>query len=93
MSEGNDYRTHQFYGKWPFWRLGGIQEPASVAFSLGNAWVHYVGWRKVKMRVRDGMGVHLKGWILALAIVQMNTWFWSAVFHIRGEEERAGLIW
>src|SRR5882762_3102109 len=26
----------QYFGKWPFWRLGGMQEPASVAFSLLN---------------------------------------------------------
>ena len=74
---------HQYYGKWPFWRLWGMQEPASVLFSLGNLWVHWNGWRKVKRRVNDSMGV--KWWMLALAVVQMNTWFWSAVFHTRGK--------
>lgn len=73
---------HQYYGKWAFWRLWGMQEPASVLFSLGNFWVHWNGWRKVKRRVNDSIGV--KWWMLALAVVQMNTWFWSAVFHTRG---------
>lgn len=82
--------VHQFYGKWPFWRLAGIQEPASVLFSLGNAWVHYKGLRKVRTRIKNGTGVHLKGWVMALAIVQMNTWFWSAVFHTRGMSREAG---
>src|SRR5689334_17133822 len=31
--QANGREVQQFYGKWPFYRLGGIQEPASVAFS------------------------------------------------------------
>jgi hypothetical protein len=87
-------RMHQFHGKWPFWRLAGIQEPASVLFSLANGWVHYQGWRKVRRsRVKGGIGmgvVGLKRWIEVLAVVQMNTWVWSAVFHTRGECEVVG---
>jgi hypothetical protein len=86
VSEGE--RLHQFYGKWAFWRLAGIQEPASVMFSLGNGWVHYKGWKKARGRIKNGSGVNLKSWILGLALVQMNTWFWSAIFHTRGRSYR-----
>jgi hypothetical protein len=74
---------HQFHGKWPFWRIMGVQEPASVVFSLGNLWVHWNGWRKLRRRVSGSLAT--KRWMMALAIVQMNTWTWSAVFHTRGE--------
>ena len=33
-------QTHQYYGKWPFRRFLGIQEPASVLFSLLNLYAH-----------------------------------------------------
>jgi hypothetical protein len=81
---------HQYHGKWPFWRVWGMQEPASVLFSLGNFWVHWNGWRKVRRRVNDSLAV--KRWMMALAVVQMNTWFWSAVFHIRGEFPSSGRL-
>lgn len=81
---------HQFYGKWPFWRFLGCQEPASVLFSIGNGWTHYQGLRKVVKRVSDRCG--LKKWMIGLALIQMNTWFWSAVFHTRGEPSRASQI-
>lgn len=74
---------HQFYGKWPFWRFFGCQEPASVLFSIGNGWTHYQGLKKIQKRVNERCG--LKKWMMALAVVQINTWFWSAVFHTRGE--------
>lgn len=97
-TETSSPRMHQFHGKWPFWRLAGIQEPASVLFSLANGWVHYRGWRKVRRSRVKGSGIGegssvggLKRWIEALAVVQMNTWVWSAVFHTRGELLRRGL--
>src|SRR6202035_885253 len=35
--------VQQYYGKWPFYRFAGMQEPASVAFSLMNLWFHVQG--------------------------------------------------
>ncbi|KAF8913385.1 Per1-like protein [Mucidula mucida] len=43
----------QYYGKWPFWRMGGIQEPASVAFSLFNLWTHVRGLARIRRDVPD----------------------------------------
>jgi hypothetical protein len=70
------------YGKWAFYRLGPIQEPFSVLMSFGNFWAHWEGFKEVKRRVRSGN--RLRPWLFALAIIQMNTWIWSAVFHTRG---------
>lgn len=42
----------QFYGKWPFLRLLGMQEPASVLFSALNFAVHLRMLRKFRREVR-----------------------------------------
>lgn len=42
----------QFYGKWPFLRLFGMQEPASVIFSLLNFAAHVRLLRKFRREVR-----------------------------------------
>ncbi|GFZ43402.1 hypothetical protein JCM24511_01122 [Saitozyma sp. JCM 24511] len=74
-------RWHQFYGKWPFYRLGPIQEPISALASLGNLFVNLKGLEQVRRRVRQENG--LRRWLEVLAFVQVNTWVWSAVFHCR----------
>ena len=72
----------QYYGKWPFWRFLGMQEPASVLFSLLNFWVH---WRGFKAVLKSVPGSHpMKHFILLWSIVSMNAWICSAVFHTRG---------
>ena len=38
----NNQKVHQYFGKWPFYRLWGVQEPASVLFSILNGIGHYV---------------------------------------------------
>ena len=74
--------VQQYYGKWPFWRLAGMQEPASVAFSLANLLMHVLGadWLR--------RGVHpahpMRPFYLAWAYLSINAWVWSAVFHTRG---------
>lgn len=74
---------HQFHGKWAFHRVFGIQEPMSVIFSLGNLAINYRGLMNVTERVRDDNGLH--PWLVVAALVQINTWFWSTIFHMRGE--------
>lgn len=71
----------QFYGKWPFYRLGGIQEPASVLFSLGNLFVHYYYWRVLRRELPKTY--FMRPFALGYAVVNMNTWVWSSVFHTR----------
>ncbi|KAJ4482528.1 Per1-like protein [Lentinula aciculospora] len=71
---------HQYYGKWPFWRFV-AQEPASVAFSLLNLFVHIRGAKKMRVALdySHPMKVYYMGW----SFVSMNTWIWSSVFHTR----------
>ncbi|OCH88239.1 Per1-like protein [Obba rivulosa] len=74
-------KIHQYYGKWPFWRFAGMQEPASVAFSLLNLLAHVRGYRLVQRKVPEGHP--LKGYYKTFALVSMNAWVWSSVFHTR----------
>jgi hypothetical protein len=75
-------RVQQYYGKWPFWRFAGMQEPASVAFSFANLLMHVLGvdWLR--------RGVHpahpMRPLYLTWARLSINAWVWSAVFHTRG---------
>ncbi|KAJ7144965.1 Per1-like protein [Mycena crocata] len=74
-------RVHQYYGKWPFWRLAGMQEPASVAFSLLNFWAHVRGLSRVRREIAD---THpMKPYYILWSFTGLNAWIWSAVFHTR----------
>ncbi|KAI0628788.1 Per1-like protein [Trametes polyzona] len=71
----------QYYGKWPFWRFAGMQEPASVLFSILNFVAHASGARKIRTRIPNGHP--MKRYYLLFAFVSMNAWVWSSVFHTR----------
>jgi hypothetical protein len=75
-------RMEQYYGKWPFWRYAGMQEPASVVFSIVNLLMHVLGLDWLRR------GVHpahpMKPFYLTWAYLSINAWVWSAVFHTRG---------
>jgi post-GPI attachment to proteins factor 3 len=75
-------RMEQYYGKWPFWRFAGMQEPASVVFSIANLLMHVLGLDWLRR------GVHpahpMKPFYLTWAYLSINAWVWSAVFHTRG---------
>ena len=81
--QGNPARIEQFYGKWAFWRLGGIQEPASVLFSLANLYVHVRGMRLLGRKVP--LTHPMLNYYTAWSLVNINAWTWSTVFHTRGE--------
>lgn len=72
----------QYFGKWPFWRIAGMQEPASVIFSLLNLYMHWDGARFLRQKIPDGHP--MKPYYLWSARIGMNAWIWSAVFHTRG---------
>lgn len=48
-----NWNVPQFYGKWPFKRLFGIQEPASALFSFFNLLVHWNMLKKFRREVRN----------------------------------------
>lgn len=77
--------VEQYHGKWPFWRFAGMQEPASVAFSLLNLWSYVLGARKIKKRVPSNHP--MKGYYLVWSFVCINAWVWSSVFHTRGKSQ------
>ncbi|KAI9016040.1 Per1-like protein [Hyaloraphidium curvatum] len=73
--------VEQYFGKWPFSRLLGLQEPASIAFSVLNGWGHVRGHRTVVRNVPRAYSMRRLYDVYAL--VNANAWFWSAVFHAR----------
>ncbi|KAK3309987.1 Per1-like protein [Chaetomium strumarium] len=72
----------QFHGKWPFRRLLGMQEPASVLFSLGNLAAHYHGLHHRVLPLIPP-SYTMRPFYVFLARLGMATWFLSAVFHTR----------
>lgn len=76
-------RIEQFYGKWAFWRLWGIQEPASVLFSLFNFYSHLKGLSLLRRRLPREHP--LLPYYVCWSLVNMNAWIWSAIFHTRGK--------
>ncbi|XP_068716395.1 post-GPI attachment to proteins factor 3-like isoform X1 [Montipora foliosa] len=75
-------KVQQFYGKWPFVRFLGIQEPASVLFSIFNAAGHILGWRMLRSRVPSTNYDMYLVWKIGV-VIDVNAWLWSMVFHTR----------
>ncbi|KAM0753859.1 Per1-like protein [Meredithblackwellia eburnea MCA 4105] len=74
----------QFYGKWPFRAYLGMQEIMSVLFSLANLWAHAKGWKELSaIRPLTPEARNLRTFYRINALVGINTWVWSAVFHTR----------
>jgi hypothetical protein len=71
----------QYYGKWPFVRVLGMQELASVVFSLLNLLMHVIGWKQYMRTVPSTYP--LKKWVTGYTFVNINVWVWSSVFHSR----------
>uniref|UniRef100_T1JAC6 Post-GPI attachment to proteins factor 3 n=1 Tax=Strigamia maritima TaxID=126957 RepID=T1JAC6_STRMM len=71
----------QFYGKWPFFRLFGIQEPASTLFSILNGVAHYSHWKKFRKRIPNEHPMYYV--YFTYGVVCINAWIWSTVFHTR----------
>lgn len=71
----------QFFGKWPFARMLGMQEPAAVLFSIFNLLAHIVNLRWFRQTVPSSAPLY-KIWLLH-AVICINAWVWSVVFHAR----------
>uniref|UniRef100_A0A251U167 Post-GPI attachment to proteins factor 3 n=2 Tax=Helianthus annuus TaxID=4232 RepID=A0A251U167_HELAN len=85
------YEPVKYHGKWPFKRVFGIQEPASVAFSALNLAMHFHGWLsffillhyKLPAKADKKPYYEYAGLWHLYALLALNSWFWSAVFHSR----------
>ncbi|KAK4875968.1 hypothetical protein RN001_012390 [Aquatica leii] len=75
------WKVPQFHGKWPFIRMLGLQEPASVVFSLLNLYMHLKMIMKFRFKVHSDTPTYLLWHIFC--IVSVNAWFWSTIFHAR----------
>jgi len=71
----------QYYGKWPFYRFLGMQEPASVIFSFFNLYMHYEGLKRI-MKVAP-KNYYLRKIYILNSIVGIYSWIASMIFHTR----------
>jgi hypothetical protein len=69
-------RIHQYNGKWPFYRVWGMQEPASVLFSVLNGLGHFYGLATYKNRI--GARFALRDLYVLHGYIAINSWIWSA---------------
>eukprot|EP00040_Diaphanoeca_grandis_P036015 m.228020 g.228020 ORF g.228020 m.228020 type:complete len:252 (+) comp33534_c0_seq2:607-1362(+) len=73
----------QYYGKWPFARFLGVQEPASVVFSAANLLVHLTMSQRYKaMHTNIEFALCGRLW-LAWGCLCTVTWACAVVFHVR----------
>ncbi|XP_068211283.1 post-GPI attachment to proteins factor 3 [Palaemon carinicauda] len=75
------YEVPQFFGKWPFVRVWGMQEPASVIFSVFNLLAHIIGLRRFRQSVPPFAPLYRLWQVHALICI--NAWTWSVIFHAR----------
>jgi len=79
--QNNDEPIVQYYGKWPFYRFLGIQEPASVLFSFLNLYAHYSGLKRMnKITPRS---YYLHKIYTFNSLVGIYSWIASMIFHTR----------
>ncbi|CAD1813160.1 Protein PER1 [Candida parapsilosis] len=88
----------QFYGKWPFKTVLGVQEFWSTMFSLGNLYVNYQSFRviyrefkKLPKQKQNSASINttvvesqILNWqSLVLLVVSCIGWCFSSIFHFR----------
>lgn len=85
----NGDEVYQFHGKWPFWRVWGIQELASMVFSIANWAVHYAGMKQTWSAIcankncpREPANAQLYV-LLFMAMVTTLAWTFLTIFHVR----------
>ncbi|TKA47935.1 hypothetical protein B0A54_01425 [Friedmanniomyces endolithicus] len=71
----------QYHGKWPFYRFLGIQEPASVLFSLLNLLAHDHGITKLNQYIPASY--KLRKYYLLFGYFGLASWTFSMLFHTR----------
>ncbi|CAD6272549.1 unnamed protein product [Miscanthus lutarioriparius] len=82
----------KYHGKWPFLRVSVFQEPLSAALSAINLLMHFTGWLSFFLLVNYKLPLRPQtkrtyyeytGLWHIYAILSMNAWFWSSIFHTR----------
>ncbi|XP_048754690.2 post-GPI attachment to proteins factor 3-like isoform X2 [Ostrea edulis] len=70
----------QFHGKWPFLRVLGIQEPASVVFSVLNGLYHLL-ILTYRRTVPSSTPMYYVWHVVA--VIGLHAWTWSTIYHSR----------
>ena len=68
----NKKRTPQFFGKWPFIRIFGMQEPAAAIFSMMNLFAHVHLLRRFHKKIPSDAPMR-NVWII-YGFVSINAW-------------------
>lgn len=71
----------QFHGKWPFYRVMGIQEPFSVLFSFLNFLAHRDGLSRIYNKIPPHYP--LRKYYVQLSYIGLASWVFSMIFHTR----------
>lgn len=71
----------QYHGKWPFYRILGVQEPFSVVFSLFNLLAHHHGLSKIYNCIPAEYP--LRKYYIVFGYIGLCTWLFSMIFHTR----------
>lgn len=81
---GRAGKIEKYHGKWPFVRLGPIQEPASVLLSILNLLANGFCLKRL-VGTGKGRTAHRFKYVLWIIhfLLAMNAWVWSSVFHTR----------
>lgn len=77
--ERNGFGPLKYFGHWPFLRFLGLEEPASVFFSILNILPHALVL-KYGMK-RYFADYSLRRYVALYAAVSVNAWFASAIYH------------
>lgn len=83
INRGGGQKPRQYYGKWPFWRVLGVQELGSSLFSVGNLLGNVYGYGRIYSRGADPSNWFMHGAVKLSFYMAINAWFWSMVFHAR----------
>ena len=81
---GNRRKMDQYYGKWPFIRVFGMQEFFSVIFSLTNLASNFYGYKRLLLPLAGLTEHHPFRWTYDLYFVcHCLAWIGSAMYHTR----------
>lgn len=76
-------RPLQYHGKWPFVRIAGLTEPASVVFSLLNLFAHFRGFARFRASLPPSYPPAMRVVWSVYAALSCCAWAASCVYHAK----------
>lgn len=74
--------TFKYFGHWPYYRIYGLQEPASCVFSFLNAVPHIYNL-VANRHLFTSEKYYMSGWLVAYGVIAIVAWLCSTAFHAR----------